>query len=67
MTINNNISIIRIIARRVRLVEHVASMIFMGDDNKELVQKYMGRPSHTWKDHIKVDLKEIMSEGLHWA
>jgi hypothetical protein len=42
-------------------------MIFMGDDNKELVQKYMGRPSHTWKDHIKVDLKEIMSEGLHWA
>jgi hypothetical protein len=27
----------------------------------------MGRPSHTWKDYINVDLKEIMFEGLHWT
>jgi len=29
--------------------------------------KMYGRPSHTWKDYIKVNLKEIMFEGLYWT
>jgi len=35
---------------------------------KELVAKYMGRPSHTWKDYIKVDLKSCLRFciGLKW-
>lgn len=67
MTIKPHISVIRIMTTRtLRLPEHVASMICMRNEHSVLVEKSSERPSRTWKDHIKVCLKEIMFEVLHW-
>jgi hypothetical protein len=26
----------------------------------------LGRPSHTWEDNIKMDLREIVIDGANW-
>jgi hypothetical protein len=31
-----------------------------------LVGKPLGRPRRRWKDNIKVDVKEVEWEGVHW-
>jgi hypothetical protein len=29
-------------------------------------KKPLGRPRHTWVDHIKIDLREIDWDGMGW-
>jgi hypothetical protein len=33
---------------------------------KPEMKRPLGRPRRRWEDNIKIDLKEIVLEGVHW-
>jgi transcription termination factor 2 len=68
----SSLSIIRMIkSRRMRWAGHVARMgekrnayrIFMG---KPEGKRPLGRPRRRWADNIKIDLREIVWDGVDW-
>ena len=58
-------------SRRMRWAGHVARMgegrdvcrVFVG---KPEGKRPLGRPTHRWKDNIKMDLQEVGCEGMNW-
>jgi hypothetical protein len=65
-------SIIRIIKpRKMRWAGHVAQMGEKRDAYMTLVgkpegQRTLGRPTRMWVENIKIDLKEIVWDGMDW-
>jgi hypothetical protein len=65
-------SIIRIIkSRRMRWAEHVARMEEKRNAYRILVgnpegNRTLGRPRRRWVDNIKMDLREMGSDGVDW-
>jgi hypothetical protein len=58
-------------SRRMRWAEHVARMGEKRNAYRILVGKPegktpLGRPRHRWVDNIKIDLREIGWDGIHW-
>jgi hypothetical protein len=65
-------NIVRVIkSRRMRWVGHVARMgrgrgvygILMG---KHEGKRPLGRPRHRWEDNIRINLREIVIDGVNW-
>jgi hypothetical protein len=59
-------------SRRMRLAGHVAPMGGMRNSVSILVGKPegkspLGRPRHRWEDNIRMDLREVGSEGVDWV
>jgi hypothetical protein len=46
-----------------RWAGHIACKILAG---KREGKRPLGRPSHTWEDNIKMDLKGLEYEGMGW-
>jgi hypothetical protein len=67
------LSIFRLIkARRMRWAGHVARMgerrgIYRVLVGKPSGKRPLGRPMHTWKDNIKLDLQEVGCGGVDWS
>ena len=65
-------NIVRVIkSRRLRLAGHVARIeegrsAFKILTGKPTGRKFLGRPSHTWEDNIRMDLKEIGVNSRNW-
>jgi hypothetical protein len=65
-------NIIRVIkSRRMRWVGYVACIREMRNAYNILTGKskgkiLLGRPRHRWEDNIRIDLREIGWEGVHW-
>jgi hypothetical protein len=66
-------SIIRMImTRRMRLAGHVARMQAKRNAHRILVgepegKRALGRPRRRWVDNIKIDIREIVWDGLDWT
>jgi hypothetical protein len=41
-------------------------MCIQGFGGKSKGERPLGRPSHGWEDNIKMDMKEIVWEGMDW-
>jgi hypothetical protein len=53
-------------SRRMRWAGHVARIGQKRNAYRVLVENSEGRPSHTWVDNIKMDLREIEWIGMIW-
>ena len=61
-----SVNIVRVIkSRRLRLARHVARM--EEGTGKPTGKTPLGRPRRGWKDHIRIDLKEIGITTRNWV
>jgi hypothetical protein len=54
-----------------RFMGHLGRVGEMRNVYKVLVTKFegkrpLGRPTHRWEDNIRMDLREIVCEGVYW-
>jgi hypothetical protein len=66
------LNIVRVIkSRRMKWARHMARMREGRGVYRVLVgmpegKRLLGRPRHSWKDNIKMDLREIWVNGANW-
>jgi hypothetical protein len=59
-------NIIRVTKSKMRWARHIAQMEEMKKVYKILVRKSKGKPRCIWEDNIKLDLREMVCEGMDW-